>query len=100
MARAKWTEVAESDLDDLIYYIGVVNRSAETAERIYAEIRDQANRLAEGEQTGHRHPDAPESWRYVKHKRWLIFFQHELEGIRVMRVIDGVRDLPERLLES
>jgi plasmid stabilization system protein ParE len=36
-----WTPIAESDLDDILYYVSVVNRRPETGERIYYEIRDR-----------------------------------------------------------
>lgn len=96
MATALWAPVAVEDLDDILYYIGVVDRNPETAERIYFEIRDRANEQADSSFPGHRHPQSPNSWRYVKHKRWLIFFKSHPDGIEVMRVIDGVRDLPRQ----
>ena len=34
-----WTPIAESDLDDILYYVSVVDRRPETGERIYCEIR-------------------------------------------------------------
>jgi plasmid stabilization system protein ParE len=46
---------------------------------------------------GQKHSDAPDSWRNVKHKRWLIFYQLHADGIEVMRVVDAVRDFPNVL---
>ena len=100
MGVAIWTPIAESDLDDLLYYLAVVAGNPETAERIYFEIRGCVDRQANSSFEGHRHPAAPEGWRYVKHKRWLIFFMPHGQGIEVMRVIDAVRDLPKRLRDS
>jgi plasmid stabilization system protein ParE len=41
MARVIWRPVAESDLDDILFYIAVVDRSPTTGEPIYSEIRDK-----------------------------------------------------------
>ncbi len=97
MSRVVWTPVAESDLDDILFYIAFVDRNPRAGERIYYEIRDKATEHAERNLMGQRHPDAPERWFYVRHKRWLIFYQPYHDGIEVMRVIDAVRDLPRRL---
>lgn len=96
MRQTVWTPIAELELDDLLYYIAVIDRRPETADRIYFEIRDLANHQANSRFAGHRHPEAPGNWRYIRHKRWLIFFQEHPEGIEVMRVIDSVRDLPKQ----
>jgi len=45
-------------------------------------------------------PDTPEGWFYFRVKRWLIFYQPHSDGIEVMRVIDGARDLPKQLGDS
>ena len=100
MPRVVWTPVAESDLDDILFYIGIIDRSPVTAERIYFEIRDRVAEHAEQESPGHKHPDAPDGWLYLRHKRWLIFYRQLADGIEIMRVIDAVRDLPRRLREQ
>jgi toxin ParE1/3/4 len=97
MARAIWTPVAEPDLDDILFYIAFIDRRFATGERPYYEIRDLIAQLAEQQTSGHTHPDTPAGWRYVKHKRWLIFFQPHPDGVEVMRVVDGARDLPRHL---
>ena len=97
MPRVLWTPVAESDLEDIIFYIAYVDRNPATGDRIYFEIRDRVNEQAEQNHPGHPHPDAPEDWLYLKHKRWLVFYKLLSDGIEVMRVIDAVRDLPRHL---
>jgi len=98
MPRAVWTPVAESDLDDILFYISYVSGKAATGERIYFEIRDRVNLQAEQSLHGLRHPDAP-GWLYIKHKRWLVFYQPHPDGIEIMRLIDAVRDLPRQVGE-
>ena len=97
MPQVLWTPVAESDLDDILFYIAFVDRRPATSERIYFEIRSKVAEQAERPLTGHRHGDAPEGWLYLKHKRWLVFYQPLDDGLEVMRVVDGVRDLPRHL---
>jgi plasmid stabilization system protein ParE len=97
MSRVVWTPVAESDLDDILFYIAFVDRSPAVGERIYCEIRDKVTEHAEQNLPGRFHPDAPEGWFYLRHKRWLIFYQPYPDGVEVMRVIDAVRDLPRQL---
>jgi plasmid stabilization system protein ParE len=39
MAQVRWTPISEADLDDILYYIAVVDRRPETGERIYYELK-------------------------------------------------------------
>lgn len=100
MSQVVWTPVAEADLDDILFYIAFVDRNPATGERIYYEIRDRVTEQADKGLLGHQYPQAPEGWRYLKHKRWLVFYQSHPNGIEVMRVVDGVRDLPKQLRDD
>lgn len=95
MARAQWTSFAEQELEEIVYYLGVLQGRPETAEKIAREIRDLADSLAEQPQSGHRHPDFPSTWQYSLHKRWLIIYLERRQGITVIRVVDATRDLPQ-----
>ena len=95
--QAVWTPVAESELDDILYYIAYQDRRPETGERIYYGIRHIVEKHAQSQLPGRIHPNAPEGWYYIRFKRWLIFYHPHPEGIEIMRVIDGVRDLPRQL---
>ena len=97
MCTAVWTPVAESDLDDILFFISVVDGKPSTGERIYYEIRDRVAEHTVKQLPGHKHPHAPDGWFYLQHKRWLIFYQPHPDGIEVMRVIDSARDLPRQL---
>lgn len=97
MPRALWTPHAERELDDILYHISVRDRRPLTGEHIYYEIRQLADQYAEPDAPRHAHPRAPADWFYFLHKRWLVFYKIHAEGIEVMRVIDGVRDLPSLL---
>ena len=100
MPQVLWTPVAESDLDDILFYIAYIDRRPATGERIYFEIRDKVAELAKHPLLGHRHPESPEGWLYLKHTRWLVFYRPQPDGLEVMRVVDAVRDLPRQLRDS
>jgi plasmid stabilization system protein ParE len=97
MSRAVWTPHAERELGDILFYISVRDRRPSTGEQIYYEIRQLADEYAQADAPRHVHPLAPPGWFYFRHKRWLVFYQSHAEGIEVMRVVDGARDLPSRL---
>src|SRR6202035_1728520 len=97
MPQVLWTPVAEADLDDILFYIAVVDRNFAAGERIFHEIRNRVNEHAQQRLPGHAHPDAPAGWHYLRHLRWLVFYRPLPDGIEVMRVIDAVRDLPHHL---
>ena len=96
MAGVVWTPVAESDLDDILFYISCVDRRPATGERIYYEIRDRVAEHAAKQLPGQRHPHAPDGWLYLRHKRWLIFYRPQEDGIEILRIVDAVRDLPRQ----
>jgi plasmid stabilization system protein ParE len=97
MSRASWTPNAERELDEILFYISVRDGRPATGEQIYYEIRNLADANARSDAIRHSHPDAPPGWFYFRHKRWLVFYQPHIEGIEVMRVVDGSRDLPNVL---
>jgi len=82
-----------------LYYIRVTAGRPLTAQRIGEEIVSIADRQAALPLSGPRHLAAPPEWRYVRHKRWLLFYQPHPLGIEVMRVVDGDRDLPRALAD-
>ena len=88
---------AEKELDEILFHISVRDRRPFTGEQIYHEIRQVADEYAEPHAARHTHPLAPKGWYYFLHKRWLVFYQLHADGIEVMRIIDGSRDLPSVL---
>jgi len=99
MPTAVWAPKAGSDLEDILYYIRVTALRPLTAQRIGEEIVAAAEQQAKSPSSGSRHLAAPPDWRYVRHKRWLVFYQPHSQGIEIMRVVDGARDLPRALAD-
>jgi plasmid stabilization system protein ParE len=97
MADAVWTPLAILELEDILFYIRVVDGRRETSRRIGEELRACVDQHAYGGRTGQRHALAPNDWLYLTFKRWLVFYRPHPAGIEVMRVIDAVRDLPAML---
>lgn len=100
MARAVWTPLAAAELDEILYYISVEAGRPSVGEHNYFAIRRLADEYAREVAPRHTHGEAPHGWFYFRHKRWLVFYQLHAEGIEVMRVIDGSRDLPGQLAEK
>lgn len=99
MARVLWTPVAQSELEDILFYIRVADGRPMTARRIGEQLVAEIDRYAATPNIGSQYPVAPEGWLYLKFKRWLIFYQCISDGIEIMRVVDAVRDLPSRFNE-
>jgi plasmid stabilization system protein ParE len=97
MSRAIWTPIAESELDEILYYIAIPDGRPEIGEQNYYAIRDLADEYSHADAPRFKHPASPQDWFYFRHKRWLIFYRQHADGIEVMRVIDGSRDLPRQL---
>ncbi len=71
MAGVVWTPLAESDLDDILFYISVVDHRPATGEQSSPRFTIESRRRFHGA-PGQRHPHAPEDWLFLRHKRWLI----------------------------
>src|SRR5262245_35258526 len=97
MPAAIWTPKAESDFEEILYYIRISDQRPITAQRIGEQIQSAANEQANRPTAGAHHPAIPENWLYTMHKRWLILYKPTSNGIEVMRIIDGSRDLPRAL---
>jgi plasmid stabilization system protein ParE len=87
-------------LDDVLFQIAIRSRRPETGIKNYFEIRNLVDEYAHEDAPRHRHPVSPDDWFYCRHKRWLIFYRLHGEGIEVMRIIDGSRDLPRQFSDG
>jgi plasmid stabilization system protein ParE len=99
MSIAVWSPQAARDVEEILYYIRVTSGRPLTTRRIGEEFIEAAKHRTDLASSGFRYPAAPPEWRYIRHKRWLIFYQPHPHGIEVMRVVDATRDLPRVLSE-
>ena len=96
MPRILWTPIAEEDLEEILLFIAVEGGRPETARRIGEEMRAAIDRHFRESMPGQRHAAMPESWRYLKYKRWLVAYEPTTDGAVIHRVVDAVRDLPKQ----
>ena len=63
MANAVWTPLAESDLEEILFQIRVVDERPLTARRNGEAIRSAVNAIASMDVPGLAHTAAPSGWR-------------------------------------
>ncbi len=93
------TATAEADLNEILDYIAE-HDGVGRALRVHARIRAAFNQLATEPKMGHCRPDLTGSnvrwWRVLK---FLVLYEPAADGIMVLRIIHGARDVPT-LLEN
>lgn len=95
MPRARRSEAAERDLQNIGFHIAMRNRLPETADHIIDELIIQAEEIAQLSTTAVVGTPAPElgnGVRLFSHKRWVILFRYMPHGIDVLRFVDGSQD--------
>jgi plasmid stabilization system protein ParE len=97
MADVIWTPQATAELEDILCYVRLTDGRPLTARRLAEQLLNKVDQYASGMSVGHTHSAAPSNWLYFQFKRGLVFYRDTSQGIEVMRVIDGARDLPEHL---
>lgn len=88
----QWTAQAEKDLIEIWGYIAQDNSLA--ADRVLDEIDQKVNVLAENPLLGRFRPDIAPELRYFAVGKYLILYRIAYNGIQIVRVVHGARDLP------
>jgi toxin ParE1/3/4 len=91
MSVIQRTEQAEDDLVDIWIYIAHDNPDA--ADRLFERIDNKCALLAENPELGHCRPDIAPGFRYFPIGSHLILYRTLENGIEVVRVVHGARDL-------
>jgi toxin ParE1/3/4 len=92
MPRANWSYPAREDLKEIGRYIGRQQRRSSTAAKVMREIRNHCDYLARSPFAGTERPDLGDNIRITACKRWVIVFRPGLDGVDVLRIVDGSRD--------
>jgi toxin ParE1/3/4 len=92
MPQAQRTPEAEADLINILVYVG--RQSARPADRLAATIDQKCQMLAEFPDRGTSCEDLAPGLRYFPVGKYLIFYRLIPDGIEVIRVVHGARDLP------
>jgi toxin ParE1/3/4 len=91
MPRIERTAQAEEDLIELWVYIGHDNVRA--ADRLLDEIEERFHLLADEPRLGRERPDIAPELRYLPVRGYLILYRPISEGIEIVRVVHGARNI-------
>ena len=92
------TAQAEDDLIDIWLYIAHDDPSA--ADRTLDDIEDKCLLLADQPGLGPERPDIAFGLRYFPVRRYLILYREISDGVEIVRVLHGARDVPTLLADS
>jgi toxin ParE1/3/4 len=92
MPTIKRTAQAEEDLVDIWLYIA--HDDARAADRVLDDVEEKLLLLADQPGLGPARPDIAPDLRYSPVRRYLILYRQITDGIEIMRVVHGARDVP------
>jgi len=96
MRSATFSPEAKADLDDI--YETVKESGAVFARRIAIQLRDASRRLAEMPGMGHRREEITDPMlRIWPVHSWLIIYRPIEDGVEIVRIIHGARDVGDTL---
>ncbi|NEV63083.1 type II toxin-antitoxin system RelE/ParE family toxin [Thiorhodococcus minor] len=98
MPNIKRTAQAEEDLIDIWLYIAPGDRRA--ADRILDDIEEKLMLLRDQPSLGPARPDIAPGLRYFPMRRYLILYREITDGIEVVRVVHGARDVLALLTDN
>jgi len=92
MSVIQRTAQAEQDLIEIWIYIAQDNPVA--ADRVLDDIEDRFHALADNPLMGRSRPDIAPELRYFTVGSYLILYRTLFNGVQIVRVVHGARDLP------
>lgn len=93
MARVDFQALAESDLVEIYTYLA--RDSSEAARKVITTIQSKCESLAEFPGMGRERPELAPNLRSYVVWEYLVFYRASPEGIEVVRVLHGRRDIEE-----
>jgi len=94
MAEARWTVQAETDLEEIAFYIAFEQKRPATADQVVDRIREAADLYASQPHMGTDATELGENLQAFPHQRWVVIYEVITDGILVRAVVDGARDYP------
>ena len=85
------TDIAENDLFEIWLYIA--ENSEDRADQLIHEIHSKANLFLTHPELGRSRPEVAEDTRSFPVGNYIIFYQDNSDGILILRVLHGARDL-------
>jgi toxin ParE1/3/4 len=95
MSRYRLTAQAEGDLDDIWSYIA--SNSVDAADRVVARIIQRFPSLAQMREIGRSRDELASGLRSFPVREYLIFYRLISDGVEILRVIHGSRDIPSEM---
>lgn len=92
MKRLVFSPAARADLLAITLYIAEDN--PDRAASFLAELEAKASQTAERPSSFPARDDISPGLRAARHGRYLLFFRETTDGVRIVRVLHGARDLP------
>jgi toxin ParE1/3/4 len=92
VSRVLFTARAREDLLDIWLYVAKRNSEA-VADRIYDSIEQSCRLLKDHPQLGRARPEIQPEARSIVIERWLALYRTTEQGVQIMRILDGGRDL-------
>jgi toxin ParE1/3/4 len=92
MNRYRVSDQARSDLDDIWFYIAQDN--PEAADKFILKIISRFPRLAAMPHLGRQREELSPRLRSFPVGRYVIFYRPLYNGVEIVRVLNGARDLP------
>ncbi|HEY2760122.1 MAG TPA: type II toxin-antitoxin system RelE/ParE family toxin [Pirellulales bacterium] len=96
MPRALYLPEAREDLFGIWRYIFEQSQSVDIADRFIDRIDEKAQLYCSQPLTGEPRPDLAEQVRSFLVESYVIFYVPSSEGIEVVQVIHGSRDIPKQ----
>ncbi len=92
MSAVRFTKRAREDLFDIWLYVAPRNSEA-VADEIYDRIEARCHVLRDFPEMGRARPEIAEGARSLVIERWLALYNLVEDGVQVVRIVDGSRDL-------
>ncbi len=94
MGEVRLSQLARNDLVEIWRRIAA-DSGAAAADRWIDRIEGRLRQLAEFPESGPARPDIAPAARMLVIARWLVLYQTETAGVRIIRIIDASRNLGE-----
>jgi toxin ParE1/3/4 len=94
MAKSLFLPEALDDLFVIWDYVALQSQSAEIADRLIERIEQKAELYAGQPETGELRPDLTEGVRNFLVDNYVVFYVSRTDGIEVIQIIHGSRDVP------
>ena len=91
VGKVRYTRRAREDILDIWVYIAP--RNARAADRVYDRIEESCALLKFNPHLGPARPDIGEGARALVIEHWIAFYRLVKDGVQVVRVVYGARDL-------